>query len=158
MARPLRIELPDGVYHVTSRGLKRREIVCDDRDRRRWLELLAAVATRRRWPVFAWVLMGNHYHLFLQTPDADLSAGMHLSRRNLTPREEMPMIHPAGETDAGTLSLSKGRDSRLGCGRKAGGGMALGDCPRTPLEPFGPSPNATRLMEDEEAHDEGTAA
>jgi hypothetical protein len=67
------------------------------------------------------------------------------------------MIHPAGETDAGTLSLSKGgeqlarpacrslgvgRDSRLGCGRKGGAGMALRDSPRTPLEPFGPSPNA----------------
>jgi putative transposase len=77
MATPLRIELPDGVYHVTSRGLERREIVCDDRDRRKWLELLAAVDTRRRWRVFAWVHMGNHYHLFLQTPDADLLAGMH---------------------------------------------------------------------------------
>jgi REP element-mobilizing transposase RayT len=77
MARPLRIDLPDGVYHVTSRGLERREIVYDDRDRRKWLERLGAVATRRRWRVFARVLMGNHYHLFLQTPDADLSAGMH---------------------------------------------------------------------------------
>ena len=58
------------------------------------------------------------------------------------------MIHPAGQTDAGTLSLSKGgeqpaRDSRLGCGRKAGAAMALRDCPRIPHEPFGPSPNAS---------------
>ena len=57
MARPLRIELPDGVYHVTGRGLERGEIVYDDRDRRKWPELLAAVATRRHWRVFAWVLM-----------------------------------------------------------------------------------------------------
>jgi len=77
MARPLRIEIPDGMYHVTSRGLERRAIVRDDADRRKWLDLLAAVATRRRWRVLAWVLMTNHYHLFLRTPDGDLSAGMH---------------------------------------------------------------------------------
>ncbi|MEW6358166.1 MAG: transposase [Planctomycetota bacterium] len=77
MARPLRIEIPDGVYHVTSRGLARRLIVRDDQDRLRWLELLDAVAARRRWRVFAWVLMDNHFHLFLRTPQADLSAGMH---------------------------------------------------------------------------------
>jgi len=77
MARPLRLEIEDGVYHVTSRGLERRAIVRDDADRERWLALLDAVATRRRWRVFAWVLMGNHFHLFLRTPDADLSAGMH---------------------------------------------------------------------------------
>src|SRR5512136_660169 len=77
MARPLRIDIPDGVYHVTSRGLERRKIVLDDRDRRKWLELLGEGATRRRWRVFAWALLDNHFHLFLRTPDADLSAGMH---------------------------------------------------------------------------------
>jgi len=77
MARPLRIDLPDGVYHVTSRGLERREIVRDDRDRRKWLSLLDQVARQRRWQVFAWALMDNHFHLFLRTPGPDLSAGMH---------------------------------------------------------------------------------
>ena len=77
MARPLRIDLRGGVYHVTSRGLERREIVCDDRDRAKWVDLVDGVARRRRWRVFAWALMTNHYHLFLETPDADLSAGMH---------------------------------------------------------------------------------
>jgi len=77
MARPLRIEIADGVYHVTSRGLERRAIVRDDADRRKWVELLDRVAVRRRWRVFAWVLLDNHFHLFLRTPDADLSAGMH---------------------------------------------------------------------------------
>jgi len=77
MARPLRIDIPDGVYHVTSRGLERRKIVLDDRDRRKWLELLGKAATRRRWRIFAWTLLDNHFHLFLRTPDADLSAGMH---------------------------------------------------------------------------------
>ena len=77
MARPLRIEMADGVYHVTSRGLERREIVRDDRDRARWLEMLGEVAARREWRVLAWALMDNHFHLFLRTPRPDLSAGMH---------------------------------------------------------------------------------
>ena len=77
MARPLRIEIPDGIYHVTSRGIERRAIVRDDVDRNRWWQLLDVVATRRGWQVFAWAVMDNHYHVFLRTPAPDLSAGMH---------------------------------------------------------------------------------
>lgn len=77
MARPLRIDIENGLYHVTSRGWERRAIVRDDRDRQRWLELLDRVATRCGWQVFAWALMGNHYHLYLRTPRPNLSAGMH---------------------------------------------------------------------------------
>jgi REP element-mobilizing transposase RayT len=77
MSRPLRIEIADGVYHVTSRGLQRLDIVRDDRDRRRWLEQLDVVATRHSWRVLAWALMSNHFHLFLRTPHPNLSAGMH---------------------------------------------------------------------------------
>ena len=69
MARPLRIEVPNGVYHVTSRALEGRAIALDEKDGRKWLDLLDTVATRRRWRVFAWVLMGNHYHLLLETPE-----------------------------------------------------------------------------------------
>jgi transposase-like protein len=66
----------------------------------------------------------------------------------LTKENTQPTVPSAGETDAGTLSLSKGgeqlaSDSRLGCGRKARAGLALRDCPRPPLEPFGPSPHAS---------------
>ncbi len=46
MARPLRIEIENGIYHVTSRGWERRVIVSDDRDRHKWLELLDRVALR----------------------------------------------------------------------------------------------------------------
>ena len=46
MTRPLRVELPDGVYHVMSRGLERRPIVRDDADRRQWAELLGRTAAR----------------------------------------------------------------------------------------------------------------
>lgn len=77
MARPLRIDIADGVYHVTSRGLERRRIVRDDADRERWVRLLDRVAARRQWRVYAWVLLDNHFHLFLRTPSADLSPGMH---------------------------------------------------------------------------------
>jgi REP element-mobilizing transposase RayT len=77
MARPLRIDLQHGLYHVTSRGWERRAIVRDDRDRQRWLELLDRVATRCGWRVFAWALMSNHFHLYLRTPQPNLSAGMH---------------------------------------------------------------------------------
>lgn len=65
------------MYHVTNRGLERREIVRDDPDRRTWLRLLDRVATRCRWRVFAYVLMDNHFHLFLRIRECNLSSGMH---------------------------------------------------------------------------------
>jgi REP element-mobilizing transposase RayT len=77
MARPLRFELENGLFHVTSRGWERRVIVDGDRDREDWLRLLDRVATRSNWRVFSWVLMSNHFHLFLHTPQPNLSAGMH---------------------------------------------------------------------------------
>ena len=77
MARPLRIEIENGLYHVTSRSWERRAIVKDDEDRREWMKLLDRVAIRLGWQFFAWALIDNHFHLFLRTPNADLSAGMH---------------------------------------------------------------------------------
>jgi REP element-mobilizing transposase RayT len=77
MARPLRIDIEEGLYHVTSRGWERRVVARDDRDRQRWFDLLDRVATRCGWRVFAWVLLGNHFHLYLRTPQPNLSAGMH---------------------------------------------------------------------------------
>jgi len=70
MARPPQIECRDGLYHVTSRGLERHAIVRDDRDRRKWHDLLDRTATRRRWSVFAWAAMDNHFHLLVRTPGA----------------------------------------------------------------------------------------
>ena len=78
MSRPLRIEIENGIYHVTARGWERRLIVRDDRDRQESLELLDRVVVLRcGWRFFAWALMNNHFHLFFQTPEANLSAGMH---------------------------------------------------------------------------------
>ena len=76
MARPLRIEREDGWFHVMARGLERRAIFRDEKDRRHWLELLAGVHERYRFVLHADTLMDNHYHLVLQTPDANLSQGM----------------------------------------------------------------------------------
>jgi REP element-mobilizing transposase RayT len=76
MARPLRIEFPGAVYHVTSRGNERRAIFRDDEDRRRFLEVLDRTVARWRWVVHAYCLMGNHYHLVIETPEPNLSRGM----------------------------------------------------------------------------------
>ncbi|MBP8116766.1 MAG: transposase [Nitrospira sp.] len=76
MARPLRIEVPGAVYHVTSRGNARQDIVVDDRDRVQWLTVLAHVIDRYGWRCHAYCLMDNHYHLLLETPQPNLSLGM----------------------------------------------------------------------------------
>ena len=77
MARPLRIDYAGGWYHLTSRGNERRRIYRDDGDRAHFLELLEELVLRFRWRLHAYVLMENHYHLMVETPEANLSAGMH---------------------------------------------------------------------------------
>jgi len=76
MARPLRIEFAGAIYHVTARGNERRAIVRDDVDRLKWLSVVERTVDRHGWRVFAFALMDNHFHVFLQTPQPDLSAGM----------------------------------------------------------------------------------
>jgi REP element-mobilizing transposase RayT len=76
MARPLRLEFAHALYHVTSRGDRREDIYADDQDRQAWLDVLAHVCERFNWTVHAYCLMSNHYHLVVETPDANLSAGM----------------------------------------------------------------------------------
>jgi REP element-mobilizing transposase RayT len=73
MSRPLRINLAGGWYHVTARGHNRRAIFLDVTDRNHFLELLSDMTARHRIEVHAYVLMGNHYHLLVRTPDANLS-------------------------------------------------------------------------------------
>ena len=77
MARPLRIEYPGAVYHVMSRGNARQDIVADDRDRLQFLSLLAHAVDRYSWLCHAYCLMDNHYHLLVETPQPNLSLGMH---------------------------------------------------------------------------------
>lgn len=76
MARPLRIEYPGAVYHVTGRGNERKAIYRDDDDRLGFLDILADVNDRYHWLCHAYCLMGNHYHLLVETPEGNLSQGM----------------------------------------------------------------------------------
>ena len=76
MSRPIRIEFPDALYHVTSRGDRREAIVEDDDDRYAFLQTLGQVVRQFNWLCYAWCLMDNHYHLLIQTPDSNLSKGM----------------------------------------------------------------------------------
>ena len=76
MARPLRIEHPGAVYHVTSRGNAREAIFLSDADRRKFLDVLANTVEKYNWLCHAFCLLDNHYHLVVETPDPNLSLGM----------------------------------------------------------------------------------
>jgi REP element-mobilizing transposase RayT len=76
MARPLRLELAGGLYHVTSRGDGREDIYLSDEDREAWLQVLGQTCKRYNWVCHAWCQMTNHYHLLIETPEANLAEGM----------------------------------------------------------------------------------
>jgi REP element-mobilizing transposase RayT len=76
MSRPLRIELPGALYHVTCRGNAREAIYLDDDDREEFLAITGTVIERYHWRAHAYCLMSNHYHLVLETPEPNLSRGM----------------------------------------------------------------------------------
>jgi len=76
MARPLRIEFPGALYHVMSRGNERQDIVRDEADCEKRLEWLERTVVTYGWRLHAFVLMTNHEHPFVETPEANLSAGM----------------------------------------------------------------------------------
>ena len=76
MARPLRIEFPGAIYHVTSRGNARQKIFADERDYERMRDGLSQTVERHGWDFFAFALMPNHIHFFFRTPEPNLSRGM----------------------------------------------------------------------------------
>jgi len=76
MARPLRLEFPGAIYHVTSRGNARQRVFFTDADRELLLSILSGVVSRYGWICHAYCLMANHYHLLVETPKANLSIGM----------------------------------------------------------------------------------
>jgi REP element-mobilizing transposase RayT len=76
MARSLRIEFPGAFYHVMARGNRREAIFVDDDDRRYFLKAVSEACGMTGWRVHAWVLMSNHYHFFIETPEPNLVAGM----------------------------------------------------------------------------------
>jgi len=76
VSRPLRLEYPNALYHITSRGDARGNIFLDDTDRKMFMAFLENEVKQQRWICYAWCLMDNHYHLLIETPEANLSRGM----------------------------------------------------------------------------------
>jgi len=76
MARALRIQYPGAFYHVTCRGNERRDIFLGKPDQEVFLEKLAISSDTYNVPILAYVLMTNHFHLLLTTPDGNLSEFM----------------------------------------------------------------------------------
>lgn len=85
MARPLRVEYAGAFYHVTARGNDRKRIFFMQRD---YARLKAYLAQAQMWfgcVLHAYVLMGNHYYLLLETPEANLSQVMHYPNGSKSP-------------------------------------------------------------------------
>jgi putative transposase len=76
MARPIRIEYDGAFYHVTSRGNARQKIFLSDKDYPAFMEIFQEIIKRQGWIVPSYCLMGNHYHLLIETPRPNLSQGM----------------------------------------------------------------------------------
>jgi REP element-mobilizing transposase RayT len=76
MSRPIRLEFPEALYHITSRGDRREDIYDDDADREAFLKIFSKVIEQNNWYCYSYCLMSNHYHFLVQTPDANLSKGM----------------------------------------------------------------------------------
>ncbi len=76
MARPVRIEFPGALYHITARGNKKENIFNRDRDRMVFLKILNETVTRYHFICYAYCLMPNHYHLLIETPNGNLSLGI----------------------------------------------------------------------------------
>ncbi len=86
MARKIRIEYAGATYHVMARGNQGRDIYADEPDRELWLETLAEACAKTGWRIHAWVMMGNHFHLLLDTPEPNLVAGMKWLQATYTQR------------------------------------------------------------------------
>jgi len=76
MARPLRISYPGAFYHITARGNERKQIFLNDRDREKFLSYLGSATERYGASIHVYCLMGNHYHLLLETPSGNIIAIM----------------------------------------------------------------------------------
>ena len=76
MARKLRVEYAGAIYHVMNRGDRRERIFMDDADRQRFVDTLGEACAKTGWQLHAYVLMPNHFHLVVETPQPNLVAGM----------------------------------------------------------------------------------
>jgi REP element-mobilizing transposase RayT len=86
MVRQVRIEFEDATYHVMCRGDRQEPIFRNSRDHEIFLDTLGEVVERMGWRLHAFVLMGNHYHLLIETPKANLVDGMHWFQGTYTQR------------------------------------------------------------------------
>jgi REP element-mobilizing transposase RayT len=77
MPRPPRPQVPGGIYHLVSRGVRKLPIYTDDESRRRFLDLLDETIARYEWELHSWCLMTNHFHLLATTIEPTVSEGMH---------------------------------------------------------------------------------
>jgi REP element-mobilizing transposase RayT len=77
MARQPRLLFPNARYHVVNRGNYRRDVFTSTGTRHAFLQTLAEACVRHRWRVHAYVIMRNHFHLALETPEPISSTGMH---------------------------------------------------------------------------------
>ena len=78
MARPLRFEYPGAVYHIMARGDGGKSLFIDEEDHLLFLHWLSRVCKSHGWRVHAWVIMRNHFHLLLETPEPNLVSGMRI--------------------------------------------------------------------------------
>ena len=86
VARAVRIEYEGAFYHVMARGNRRERIFRDEADRLLFYQTGGEACKRTGWRVHAWVLMSNHYHLMVETPEANLVAGMRWLQETYTRR------------------------------------------------------------------------
>jgi putative transposase len=77
MPREPRHQAVGGIYHITARGNRRQLIFEDDRDRIQFLDLFARISRALSWICHGYCLMANHYHVVVETPEPNLSSGMH---------------------------------------------------------------------------------
>ena len=101
MARPLRINVAGGWYHITARGNNRQAIFVDKRDREHFLELLEEMGARFDVRIHAYVLMDNHYHLLITTPQANASRAVQWLNVSYRERVLGSHLHMSHCVDAG---------------------------------------------------------
>jgi len=123
-ARPLRLEFAGALYHVTARGNRRAMIYEDDSDRFAFLETLSRVCVDKNWLCHAYCLMGNHYHLLLETPEAKLDSSETLSEIPTTQRR--PVARPLEDI----VRSSPDRNAAIRAAHASGGYSMreIGDC------------------------------
>jgi REP element-mobilizing transposase RayT len=103
MLCPLRVQYAGASYHVMHRGDSREAIFLEDRDRERLLETLGEACQKMAWEVRAYCLMGNHFHLAVETPQPNLVAGMRWFLRDGTILTPAPILVWRGGRSGGSF-------------------------------------------------------